>query len=227
MSVNGLIIIPAFQAGQYLGNLLRRILNDERFSDDVLVVNDGSTDDTEAIARLYGVHVLSHPDNRGKGAALKSGFSFAIRNHFKYVICLDADGQHNPDTIPDFISLYQTGKYDLIIGTRKVAIGEMPFDRYLSNSLTSVVVSVLAGRRIRDSQSGYRLLSVDLIRKLRLRTRQYETETEILLQAIRHFHARVGELPISVSYTGEISHINRLSDTLRFINIVIKTLGNC
>jgi len=224
--VNGLIIIPAFQAGQYLGNVLRQILADERFSDDVLVVNDGSTDDTEAIARLHGVHVLSHPENRGKGAALKSGFSFAVHNHFTYVICLDADGQHHPDAILDFISLYETGKYDLIIGTRKIAIGEMPFDRYLSNSLTSVVVSIVAGKRIHDSQSGYRLLSVDLIRKLQLKTHQYETETEILLQAIRHFHARVGEVPITVSYTGETSHINRFSDTLRFIKIVIKILGS-
>ena len=224
--MDGLILIPAFQAGQYLDSVLQRILANEQSSDAILVVDDGSTDNTETIARLHGVHVLSHHQNMGKGAALKSGFSFAVRNNFKYVICLDADGQHNPDAIPDFIALFQTGKYDLIIGSRKVMIGKMPFDRYLSNSLTSVVVSLVAGKRIRDSQSGYRLLSVDLIKKLHLRSHQYETETEILLQAVRGFNARVGEIPISISYSGEISHINRFGDTLRFIKVILKTLGS-
>ncbi|NOY77574.1 MAG: glycosyltransferase family 2 protein [Calditrichaeota bacterium] len=224
--MNGLILIPAFQAGPYLGDVLQRILEYRHMSVAVLVVNDGSTDNTEDVARSYGVNVLSHSQNRGKGAALKTGFSFAVQKNFNYVVCLDADGQHDPEAIPDFIDLFQTGNYDLIIGRRDVSIGKMPFDRYLSNSLTSVVVSLVAGQRIHDSQSGYRLLSVELIKRLRLQSHQYETETEILLQAIRDFHARVGEIPISVSYVGEISHINRFSDTLRFIRLVLKTVGH-
>ncbi len=224
--MDGLILIPAFQAGKYLGDILQRILANAWPSDAILVVDDGSLDNTQAVARLHGVHVLSHVQNMGKGAALKSGFLFAIQNNFQYVICLDADGQHNPGAIPDFVSLFKTGKYDLIIGSRKIHPATMPFDRYLSNSLTSVVVSLVAGKRINDSQSGYRLLSVDLIKKLHLTSHQFETETEILLQAVRGFNARVGEIPISVSYTGEISHINRFSDTLRFLRVILKTLGS-
>ena len=224
--MNGLIIIPAFQAGRYLGNVLKDIIKGISFPGDILVVNDGSSDETEVVAKSFGVYVLSHKNNLGKGAALISGFDFAVRNNYEFVICMDADGQHDPKFVPDFISAYEAGEYDLIIGSRQIVPGKIPFDRYLSNAFTSVVVSLVAGRRIHDSQSGYRLLTVNLIRKLRLQTHQYETETEILLQGIRKYQARVGEVPISVTYSGEKSHINRLTDTLRFVKIVLKILGS-
>ena len=220
-----MILIPAFQAGKHLQNVLDRVKAVFSQAEDIWVVDDGSADATSQIARNAGVRVCRHSENRGKGAALRTGFAQAVAEGYDFVLVLDADGQHNPVYIPTFIAAFSTGQYDIILGTRSIAPGLMPFDRYLSNSYSSLVVSVAAGRRIRDSQSGYRLLSVRLLRRLRLRSKKYETESEILIQAVRFFNARVGEIPIQVAYKGEESHIHRVTDTLRFVWIVLQTLG--
>lgn len=224
--MKGLVLIPAYQAEKHLGSVLKNVLIAFSKSGDVLVVDDGSSDGTARIAQKYGVFIISHRKNCGKGAALKSGFRFAIEKGYDYVICLDADGQHDPLYIPSFRRMFESGGFDLILGTRKLSPGHMPYDRYLSNRLSSVVASIAAGKRIHDSQSGYRLLSKNLIGKLRLRTQQYETETEILLQAVRNFNVKTGELPITVSYGREESHINRLTDTIRFLRVVLKSIGS-
>ena len=220
-----MVLIPAFQAGDYLRNVLERTKAVFPHPEDVLVVDDGSRDATSQIAREAGVQVLRHRENFGKGAALRTGFGEAISKGVDFVIVLDADGQHDPAYIPRFVEAFSTGNYDVLIGTRALHPGTMPLDRYLSNSYSSLVASLAAGKRIRDSQSGYRLLRVNLLKKLRLRSSKYETETEILIQAVRFLGARIGEIPISVTYRGEESHIRRFGDTLRFIKIVVQTLG--
>jgi glycosyltransferase involved in cell wall biosynthesis len=220
-----MVLIPAFQAGKYLQNVLSRVKAVFPQPEDIWVVDDGSSDATGQIAQNAGVQVLRHSENRGKGAALRTGFAQAIADGYDFVLILDADGQHNPIYIPKFVDAFATGRYDIVIGTRVISPKSMPFDRYLSNSYSSLVASVAAGRRIRDSQSGYRLLSVNLLKGLRLRSKKYETESEILIQAVRFLKARVGEIPIQVTYGGEESHIHRVTDTLRFVRIVLKTLG--
>ncbi len=218
-------MIPAFQAENYLGEVLKQTKAVFPLPGHILVVDDGSHDGTSRVAEKAGVQLLRHNTNLGKGAALRTGFSEAISRRYDFVIVLDADGQHDPAYIPRFLEAFSTGKYDVLIGTRRLQPSTMPFDRYLSNSYSSLVASVAAGKRIRDSQSGYRLLRVSLLKKMRLRSRKYETETEILIQAVRFLRARVGEIPIAVSYAGEESHIRRLGDTMRFIKIVLQTVG--
>ncbi len=223
--MKGMILIPAYQAGAHLSDVLKGVLAVFPHPQQVVVIDDGSTDWTADAARRAGVRVLSHKTNRGKGAALKTGFAEALRQRCDFVVLLDADGQHAPEAIPAFIRAFVEKGVDLVIGTRKISPQTMPFDRYLSNQYSSLVASVAAGRRLRDSQSGYRLIRCGLLDKLHLHTDRYETETELLIQAIRFLGASVAEVPVRVRYADEPSHIRRVGDTWRFIKVVLKTIG--
>ncbi len=217
-----LIIIPAYNEEDKIGLLLKRISKLFPLTK-VLVVDDGSTDNTHLIVKDAGVNLISQPTNLGKGMALKKGFEFAIDKGYHAVITMDSDLQHNPSEIPKFLSAFTEGA-DLIIGTRHPSLKEMPFVRFLVNHTTSLVASLLSGIRVRDSQSGYRLLSSDLLRKLDIETYRFQTETEIIIKAARLGY-RVKEIPVETLYPDKTrSHINPIIDTIRFIILSIKFL---
>lgn len=217
-----LILIPAYNEEAKIGLLLERI--SELFPvTDTLVIDDGSTDGTASIARQNGVNVISQPTNLGKGMALKRGFEFAIEKGYDAVITMDADLQHNPSEIPKFLKEYKEGA-DLIIGTRDPHVKEMPLIRFLVNNTTSLVASLLSGIRIHDSQSGYRLLRTDLLRNVNIETYRFQTETEIIVKAVRLGYL-LKEIPIETIYlSGNRSHINPFIDTIRFIALSLKLL---
>jgi len=216
-----LVIIPAYNAASTISTLIANILNHVN-KRDVVVVDDGSKDQTSALVRGFGIVVLQHPENRGKGEALKTGFLYALRNNYSAVITIDADLQHDPESIPDFVrkSDKTTG---VIIGTRKRNLKNMPLARWLSNHLTSVMISMLAGHSVRDSQSGYRWISSEVLRKIRLKSKRYDQEPELLIKAGRT-RLKIDKVPIRTIYTGGKSFVNPLVDTARFIRLMWRSL---
>ena len=243
-----LALIPAFNAEKTISSLIDQI---SAFipRKDILVVDDGSTDKTYQLARESGANCLQHKKNKGKGEALKTGFEYAIEQGYSGVITLDADLQHDPKFIPEFIkkaeSDIDTGRAgcptyeskrvsvgvpqsgtslaDILIGTRNIQLRTMPFPRWLTNNVTSIIVSILGDTKVRDSQSGYRYISTEVLRSFKLSTKKYEFESEILIKAGRKGF-KIAPVPISTIYHGSKSFINPLVDTGRFIKLMWKSL---
>lgn len=215
------IIIPAYNAASTLNLLLARLMEFAP-KHDIIVIDDGSTDNTAEAAKLSGVELIIHQHNRGKGAALRSGFELALNKGYEAVITIDADGQHDPKYIASLVDIIDTGHYDIVVGSRRKEFGRMSFARYLSNSITTTVVSILAGTRISDSQSGYRIIRTSVLKSVKLNTMRYQMESELLIKAARQGF-RVGSLDIT-NIPGSTSHISHLKDTLRFVRMAIQTL---
>jgi glycosyltransferase involved in cell wall biosynthesis len=178
----------------------------------VLVVDDGSHDDTSAVAKSAGATVTRHPQNQGKGVALMTGFGWALEQGYEAVLTLDADGQHDPTEIPEFLAAYAAGAGDLIIGRRDFS--RMPFPRRYTNPLFgSWLLSLVLGARIYDSQSGYRLYSRPLLEGLDLTSTGFDLETEVIVQAVCR-GMRVGWVDIRTIYgVGEVSYFHPVRDS--------------
>ena len=216
------VLIPVYNEGEIFRRFLQKVLEyiDAR---DVIIVDDGSTDGTCDGLENSGVTLLRHQHNSGKGNALKTGFRQAIEAGYDWVLCIDGDGQHVPEKIPDFISSAEASKYQIIIGNRRKDLKTMPWDRKFSNLVTSGFLSLLTGEKIYDAQCGYRMYKVDFLRSINLQTSDFDTENEILLKAFRR-KTIIGWVDIPVVYGPEKSHINRLTDTLKFIKLIIRYL---
>jgi glycosyltransferase involved in cell wall biosynthesis len=215
------VVIPAYNAGKLLGGVIESVaemIARER----IIVVDDGSSDNTAELAEAAGVVVIRHPGNRGKGAALITGLDKAHEIGSEYAITLDADGQHAPGEIPRFLEKAAETGADIIVGNRMRDIKDMPPIRIMTNRLTSWVVSKKAGQTIPDSQNGYRLIRTALFKKLQFETSRYEWESEILIKAGK-LGARISDIPTATIYGEERSSINPLVDTLRFFRLVIKS----
>jgi glycosyltransferase involved in cell wall biosynthesis len=163
--------------------------------------------------------------NRGKGAALRTGFAAALTAGADWVFTLDADGQHDPAEMPAFLAAARTGGADLWIGDRMRNTADMPWLRRLVNRFTSFIISTLAGQSISDSQSGYRLIGAPVLRALDLRFDRFEAESEILVKASRAGF-RIGSVPIRTIYGEERSTIHPVRDSVRFISLVLKLWRN-
>jgi glycosyltransferase involved in cell wall biosynthesis len=198
---NIVAIIPGYQAGPRIAAVVRGAR--EHLS--VVVVDDGSTDDTAAQAETAGATVLRQTPNQGKGAALRTGFRHALERGADAVITLDADGQHDPAEIPAFLSAYETTWPELIIGRRD--FGAMPLVRRLSNSVGGFIFSAAVGRTIPDNQSGYRLIGRRLITDLLDSDEAgFTFEVEMIARCIA-LDLPIAWVPISTIYAGEPSHI--------------------
>lgn len=215
------VLIPALNASDTIGRLIRGVT---RFvpHHHIVVVDDGSTDNTGKLAQDAGAMVVRHRENKGKGAALQTGFRYVLEGQYKGVIVLDADGQHDERYIPAFLGRAFREDVGIIIGSRMDHVGAMPRLRVLTNRLTSACVSALARQRIPDSQSGYRYIRADVLKAIRLRTTRYDTESEMLIQAGRKGY-RIDSVPISSIYGREKSTIRPVRDTLRFIFLVMRS----
>ncbi len=212
------VIIPALNAAPFLGALLDEI--QERHPDAVqLVVDDGSTDTTAEVARIHGAEVAVHEVNRGKGAALMTGFQHALAHDWDWAFTMDADGQHLPAEMQSFLDAARRDNLDIVVGDRMEATGEMPWIRKVTNVFTSRVVSGLAGCRIPDSQNGYRLFRVPILAGLKTTTTNYDFESEVLVKLARA-GARIGSTPTATVYGEEISAIHPMRDTARFFRLV-------
>ena len=211
-----LVLVPVYNAAEHLPELIRRL---RRFVCDsnLMVVNDGSTDNSLDLLKQNSVNYISFPENRGKGAALEAGFEYAIANGYRSVLTVDADLQHLPEEVPRFFAL-DDGQ-TVLIGTRNISLAAMPVARCLSNYVTSLIVSVFSTQRVRDSQSGFRLIPSVILQAIQLNTVGYDFESEFLFKA-GALGCRIAEVPISTVYEGSQSFVNPITDTLRFVRLI-------
>lgn len=215
-------VIPAYNEEAHIAGVVRGV-SAMIPSEAVLVVDDGSADGTAATAAGAGAGVLRNPVNLGKGASLVAGFARLLeRDGIEGIFTVDADGQHDPAEMPAFIEVFQGIPADLVIGSRMGDTRDMPWIRRMTNRLTSSVISSRAGRRIDDTQSGYRLIRSSLLRSLTLTTSRYDTESEILIRAARS-GAVIASVPIRTIYGNEQSAIDPLRDTIRFFGLVARS----
>lgn len=215
------VLIPAFNAGNTLDALLVRLLQYVAPAN-VVVVDDGSSDNTAAIARLHGTQVISLGDNRGKGIALAKGFD-ALKgdSRFDCIATLDADLQHRPENLATFIKERSQTGADIVIGLRNRVGTKMPLHRRFSNAITSYLVSARTGMEVLDSQCGFRLIGRNVLSQVSFKSAGFEAETEFLIKAIKQgFTVRF--VPIETVYNGEKSHMTNLSTTLNFIRVLFQ-----
>jgi glycosyltransferase involved in cell wall biosynthesis len=175
-------LIPAFNEAPYIADVVERA---RQYVAEVVVIDDGSTDATAAIAQSAGATCLQLTGNRGKASALRTGLAYAREHKFTHVFTLDGDGQHLAEDIPAMLRVAEETGADLIIGARHFDRARMPSSRYFSNVIGSRLASSLVGCEIRDSQSGFRLFRLDKLDGAKLRSRYYEFEMEILIKMAR------------------------------------------
>jgi glycosyltransferase involved in cell wall biosynthesis len=221
--VSGLcVLIPAYNAEKTLEGVIEGVKQSRL---DIIVVDDGSTDSTARIGTEIGVTLLRHPENRGKGRALRTGFAHVVEHGYEAVVTLDADGQHDSAEIPRFAELYRTENPDIIIGSRAAQFSQMPWLRRFWNRLGARAISRLTHTAISDSQSGYRLIRTDVLKDVRLTTSTYETEMELLIKACKKGY-RVVTMSVkghAVSDTST-SHFRPVIDTFKICMLYLRGL---
>jgi len=212
-----LALIPAYNEAAAIGKVVTLVC----LHLPVLVVDDGSRDETAAMAEAAGARVLRQMPNQGKGTALRAGFRQALAEGFDAVLTLDADEQHDPDEIPLFLNAYRQGLADLVIGQRTFA--EMPLVRRTANTLGTVLFSWAMRQPVHDNQSGYRLISRRVMENcLASQEEGFEFEVEMIATCVRE-GLKLAWVPIRTIYSGEKSHIQPLQHTLNFFRLVWKT----
>ncbi len=215
-------LVPALDAA----DTIAQVVNGAReHVERVVVVDDGSADETAAEAEKAGALVIRHDRNLGKGEALKTGFKHAQAEDFEAVVTLDADTQHDPAEIPSLIKAFDAGA-DIVIGARLADKEKIPRARYYTNLVGVACISWRAGCRIEDTQSGFRVYRISAVRDIRLYTHRFDTETEILIKAGRR-GKRIVTVPVKTIYTDEIiskSHFRPVYDTYRICMIFLDSL---
>ena len=188
--------------------------------ENVLVVDDGSTDATAERARSSGVDVVIHPQNRGKGESIKTGLRYWFERGSEYVVLLDADGQHLPEEISRFVdSAASESNAKIFIGSRMNDTSAMPLVRRIVNRYMSGEISRVCGQQIPDTQCGFRMLHRDIIPEVLSGASRFEYETEMLIIASRKGY-RIASVPITTIYSDEVSSISPVRDTLRFFELM-------
>jgi glycosyltransferase involved in cell wall biosynthesis len=211
-----LALIPGYEEGPRIGSVVERT----RRHLPVLVVDDGSSDDTASVAEAAGARVLRQVPNQGKGAALRAGFQLALEEGWDAVLTLDADGQHDPDEIPRFVAAFSAPgasgpRPELVIGRRDFT--RMPPVRRLSNTVGTAAFSWAVGQHVPDNQSGYRLLGRRLMTAtLGSQERGFEFEVEMIAVCLRNGWT-LDWVPISTIYAGEPSHVKPVAHLRHFV----------
>lgn len=211
-------VIPAFREAATIAPVVEKVV---RYCP-CIVIDDGSDDDTGRIAEEAGALVVRHEVNRGKGAALRTGFDMALREGYRLVITLDADGQHDPDRIPAFLSAYRRTGIPVLVGNRMWQAQRMPLVRRLTNWFLTAVISRHMRYPVPDTQCGFRLYEVEMLPYLSAADERFAAESEILLHvALRNI--RIDSVKVSTVYVpGRRSHISPLRDTIRFLAMLIR-----
>ena len=200
--------MPAYDVEGTIGAVVKDTL---KYVERVFVADDGSRDQTARMASEAGGEVISIEKNRGKGHALKVLFQRAIDEGYEAVISMDADGQHDPQEIPRFIEAYRADPQAVIVGSRMYARNKIPRARYNSMHVARFFISYAANQFIEDTQCGYRVYPLSLIKKLRLTQGRYVTESELLIKA-GDSGGRVTTIPIGTIYGDHVSHFRPVLD---------------
>jgi glycosyltransferase involved in cell wall biosynthesis len=215
------VVIPAYNVAKTIGNLIEELIDYGFNRENIIVVDDGSKDGTNKVVSDLRVCGVRHPQNMGKGFTLRHGFNIARKKNLKKILTLDADGQHRTAEVKNFMKLVDN--CDLIIGTRRYELAQMPFLRKIVNRTVSLVVSLLSKKYIPDAQCGFRYLDLKIFDKVKLETKNFQVESEMVVKAIQNRY-RVGFVPVTTLYNSEKSYINPVVDTIRFINMAVRFL---
>lgn len=215
--MDGIIaLIPAYEEGPRVAAVVEAAC----LHLPVVVVDDGSTDDTASAAETAGATVIRQHPNAGKGAALRAGFRYALDVGAAAVVTLDADGQHDAADIPTFLAAFRDRRPGLIVGRRDFSA--MPPVRRLSNVLGGAAVSLALGRGVPDNQSGFRLVGRELMRAMLASEESgFEFEVEMIARCIA-LGLPTDWVPIRTIYAGEPSHIAPVRHLREFVRVVRK-----
>lgn len=220
------VLVPTYNNATTLPQVLRNILV---FTDQIIVVNDGSTDATlSVVAEFPEAEIVSYSDNQGKGYALRKGFQQAVRSGYEYAITIDSDGQHYADDLPAFLAMLNEHPNAIIIGSRNMNQASVPGKSSFGNKFSNFWFWVETGIRRNDTQSGYRLYPLKALEHIRFFTRKYEFEIEVIVRAAWN-GVDVIEVPVNVFYPEKekrISHFRPFRDFSRIsvLNTVLVTI---
>jgi len=221
------LLIPAYNEEKYIEGVIE---NSSKYEMDIIIIDDGSIDSTasivESLISAYSPYLklVRHSKNLGKGQALITGFDYIKENNYSGVITLDADGQHDTKEIINFLEVIKKEDPDLIIGDRLGNTAGMPFIRLATNVFTSWIISKIAGKKVSDVQSGYRYLKTMAIKKIKLKTKNFDTEPEIILRAGWQ-GMKILNVPIKTIYHDDfVSYVNPVKDTIKFFKLVLNSL---
>ena len=215
------VAIPAYQAAATVGDVVRGA---RRLYDDVLVVDDGSSDHTAERAAAAGARVLRHGRNLGKGRALRTAFDDLFDRGFDAVVTLDADGQHLPEEIPRLLrAAGEDGGADLVIGSRAHLFERMHPMRRTSNRSSSRAISFFAGQMFEDVQSGFRLYTRKVIDRAGFPEPRFEAESAVVVRAVRlGLEVRCVRIALGEPDGRATSHYRPLVDSLRIAGAVVR-----
>lgn len=216
--MNICVLIPSFNEEKTVGWLVKSVLT---LGYHVIVIDDGSKDQTASLAQEAGAEMIVNPVNLGKGASLRKAFRIIASRNYDAVIIMDGDGQHLPSDIIHFVDAYKKTKPGVVVGNRMLRPKGMPWIRWMTNKFMSKVLSQKCGQRIADSQCGFRLIDAGILRELNLETQNFEIESEMLLEASRYGY-RIESVPIATVYEGQSSAIHPVKDTVRFFKFLFK-----
>jgi UDP-N-acetylglucosamine---dolichyl-phosphate N-acetylglucosaminyltransferase len=191
------IIIPIFNEGKVVGKFLDEVK--KAGYKNIIVIDDGSTDNSFEIAQSKGAYTLRHVVNRGKGAAMMTGFEAATLLNADAVITMDGDGQHNPKDIKGLIDGLDEG-FDAVLGTRVMTFKNSPFWRVVANFIGNFVTYLFYGIWVQDSQGGMRAYNQTAYQAIDIKNDRYEYDSEVIREIARH-KLTFKEIPITVRYT--------------------------
>ena len=208
-----LAVIPCFNDESHLTDLIPKV---QTYLDDVLLIDDGSY---KKISSKLNCHLIRNSSNMGKGYSIKKSFHFAIQNGFTHIITLDADGQHPPEKIPNFLDIDPS--IDIVLGRRNFS-GSMPVHRRISNKLTSWFVSLFLNNKVYDSQCGFRRYKVSSFGRVDCIENGFQYESEVLIKGL--LKGSLSHVEIPTIYSNEKSSINNFVDTIKFIRLIFRNL---
>lgn len=215
------VLVPALNAGRSLPMLVSA-LRLHLALEQILVVDDGSSDETPEVLAAAGVMSQRHPVTRGKGAALRTGFEWwRARGGWRALVTMDADLQHRPEDLSTFVERWKRGGCDIVAGKRGRLGTGMPLTRVLSNTITSALVSARCSSPLVDTQCGYRLLSREVVEAVRFDSNGFEAETEILIRALL-MGFTVESVGVRTVYGNEESHMTPWHTTKQFIDVLFR-----
>ena len=219
---NFCVVIPIFNEALHICSVINKLQKQDIY---VIVINDGSTDNTNELLSKYKKNfwLITHKTNKGKGEAIKAGFNVAIKKNFDYIITLDGDGQHDSYEIPFFIEKILNSNNDLIIGNRMFNTNNMPITRIFANKIASIIVSKISKQYIPDALNGYRLIKRTVLENINLKNKRFDIVPEILIKASKKGF-KIGYVNVKTIYGNEISHIQPLRDGFMFFKYIFSCL---
>jgi glycosyltransferase involved in cell wall biosynthesis len=211
MTMRVQVIIPAFNE---VGTIATVVSGVAPHVAGVCVVDDGSTDGTADAARAAGAEVWVNPGEQGKGAAIRAGLARVLERGCTHVLLIDGDLQHLPEEAPLLIAEAERTGADVVLGVRGFDRRRMPASRYHANRIGSLALSRFLGVAIRDTQCGFRLFKADALRRVRLKARGYDIETEMLVK-LKRCGGRIACVPVTAVYGGQHSNLRPVRDTTK------------